>query len=88
MAARMSIRMRSLSPISLKEPHAEVVDLGTTGTRQCDIDKLRRRLQSTSTYLVCVDEAGPGGFGLSRSLHTKEQGCWGGPLTDSPKAGD
>jgi transposase len=40
---------------------AEVVSLGTIGTRQCDIDKLIRQLQSKSTPLVFVYEAGPCG---------------------------
>ena len=37
---------------------AEVVSLGTIGTRQCDIDKLIRQLQSKSKQLVFVYEAG------------------------------
>ena len=45
-------------------PHAAVVALDTIGTRQCAIDTLLRRLQAQSTSLVCVDEAGPCGFGL------------------------
>jgi transposase len=47
-----------------QEPPAEVVSLGTIGTRPCDIDKLPRRLQSKSTSLVFVDEAGPCGSWL------------------------
>ncbi len=46
-----------------QEPPAEVVSLGTIGTRPCDIDNLRR-LQSKSTSLVFVDEAGPCGSWL------------------------
>jgi hypothetical protein len=41
-----------------KEPHTEVVSLGNIGTRQCDIDKLVRQLQSKSKHLVFVYEAG------------------------------
>ena len=33
---------------------AEVVSLGTVGTRQCDIDKLLRHLRSKRTQLVFV----------------------------------
>jgi transposase len=41
----------------------DVVFLGAIGTRQCDIDQLIRRLQSKSTHLVFVYEAGPCGIG-------------------------
>ena len=57
-------------------PHAEVVSLGNSGTRQCDIDKLIRRLQSKSPHLVFVYEAGPCGYWLYRYLTKKGQGCW------------
>ena len=40
-----------------QDHHAEVVSLGNSGTRQCDIDKLLRRLQSKSPPLVFVYEA-------------------------------
>jgi hypothetical protein len=36
-----------------------VLYLGAIGTRQCDIDKLIRRLHSKSAQLVFVYEAGP-----------------------------
>ena len=55
--------------------HAEVVSLGNIGTRQCDIDHLIRRLQSTSPHLVFVYEAGPCGSWLYRSLTHKGQVC-------------
>jgi hypothetical protein len=44
---------------------ADVVSLGTTGTRQCDIDKLIRTLQSKGAALVFVSEAGPCGTGCT-----------------------
>jgi len=56
---------------------AEVISLGTGGTRQCDIDKLIRQLQSKSKQLVFVYEAGPCGYWLYRSLTQKGHGCWG-----------
>jgi transposase len=59
-----------------KEHHAEVVSLGNIGTRQCDIDTLVRQLQSKSTHLVFVSEAGPCGYWLSRSLTKKGHVCW------------
>jgi transposase len=58
------------------EPHAEVIALGNIGTRQCDSDKLIRRLQSTSSHLVLVYEAGPCGSWLYRYLTKKGQVCW------------
>ena len=59
-----------------QEYHAEVVSLGTIGTRQCDIDPLIRQMQSKSKQLVFVYEAGPCGSWLSRSLTTKGHVCW------------
>lgn len=47
-----------------KAHHAEVVSLGNIGTRQCDIDKLIRQLQSKSAHLIFVYEAGPCGYWL------------------------
>jgi transposase len=47
-----------------KDHDAEVVSLGTFGTRQCDIDNLIRKLQSKAKHLVFVYEAGPGGYWL------------------------
>ena len=35
---------------------AEVVALGTVGTRQCDIDHLMRKLQAKATHLLFVYE--------------------------------
>lgn len=54
---------------------AEVVYLGTCGTRQCDIDKLIRQLQSRSKHLVFVYEAGPCGYWLYRYLTKKKLVC-------------
>src|SRR5215510_11392807 len=59
-----------------QEHHAEVVSLGNIGTRQCDIDKLIRRLQSKSSHLGFVYEAGPCGYWLYRYLTKKGHICW------------
>ena len=56
--------------------HAEVVSLGTIGTRQCDIAQLIRQLQSKRTHLVVVYEAGPCGSWLYRDLTQKGHVCW------------
>jgi len=55
---------------------AEVVSLGSIGTRQCDIDALIRKLQSKgATLLVFVYEAGPCGYWLYRYLTRKGLSC-------------
>ena len=54
---------------------AEVVSLGSIGTRQYDIDKLIRKLQSQGATLVFVYEAGPCGYWLYRYLTGKAFAC-------------
>jgi len=54
---------------------AEVTCLGPIGTRQCDIDKLIRRLKSKGAKLAFVYEAGPCGYGLYRYLTSKRLTC-------------
>ncbi|MFH1843574.1 MAG: IS110 family transposase [bacterium] len=54
---------------------AEVISLGDIGTRQCDIDKLRRKLLSRCRDLVFVYEAGPCGYWLYRYLTRKGHTC-------------
>jgi transposase len=54
---------------------AEVVSLGAIGPRQCDLDKLIRRLQTKGAVLVFAYEAGPCGYGLYRSLTGKGFAC-------------
>jgi transposase len=55
---------------------AEVVSLGTIGTRQCAIDQLIRKMQSKSKHLIFVSEAGPCGYWLYRYLTKKGHVCW------------
>jgi len=57
------------------ERGADVVAWGTIGTRQCDIDKLIRRLQAKGGRLVFVYEAGPCGYWLYRYLTRKGLTC-------------
>jgi transposase len=54
---------------------AEVVSLGPIGTRQCDLDKLARTLQSKGAPLVFAYEAGPCGYWLHRYLTRKGFAC-------------
>jgi len=51
-----------------EERGAEVESLGSIGTRQCDIDKLIRKLQAKGATLVFVYEAGPCGYCGCKSL--------------------
>jgi transposase len=68
---------------------AEIISLGTIGTRQCDIDKLIRKLVSKSVQLVFVYEAGPCGYWLYRYLTKKKLTCWViAPSLIPKKAGD
>ena len=74
--------------MSLKST-AEVISLGSIGTRQADIDQLTRTLQSKATHLVFVYEAGPCGYWLYRYLRNKGDDCWVAALSLMPKkAGD
>ena len=73
----MDVHKESIAVASVAQEHgAEVVSLGTIGTRHCDLDKLLRQLQSKSKQLVFVYEAGPCGSWLSRSLMNKGYVCW------------
>jgi transposase len=54
---------------------ADVVSLGSIGPRQCDLDKLIRKLQSKGGPLVFVYEAGPCGYWLYRYLTRKGLPC-------------
>lgn len=49
--------------------------LGPIGTRQADLDKLIRRLQSKASSLQFAYEAGPCGYGLHRFLTKKGFDC-------------
>src|SRR5919108_4516458 len=72
-----------------QEHGAEVIYLGTIGTRQCDIDQLIRKMQSKATHLIFVSEAGPCGYWLSRYLRKKDDDCWVvAPSLIPQKAGD
>ena len=51
------------------------VFVGSIGTRQADIDKLLRRLQTKARSLVFAYEAGPSGYKLYRYLTAKGLQC-------------
>jgi transposase len=72
-----------------KDHGAEVVYLGTMGTRHGDIAKRRRTMQSKATQLLFVYEAGPCGDWRSRALTNKGDVCWVvAPSLSPPKASD
>jgi transposase len=72
-----------------EEREAEVVFLGTIGTRQGDIDKVIRKLQAKGKALHLVYEAEPCGYWLYRYLTKKGLKCWVVAPSQSPKkAGD
>lgn len=54
---------------------AETVSYGRIGTRQCDIDKLIRKLVSRTSRLRFVYEAGPSGYWLYRYLVRQGRHC-------------
>src|SRR5262249_23385540 len=73
----MDVHKESIAVASVAQAHgAEVISLGTLGTRQCDIDTLLRQLRSKSKQRVCVYEPGPCGYWLYRSLMKQGYGCW------------
>ena len=67
------------------EREAEVISLGTSGTRQGDIDKLVRRLQAKGKIRHFVYEAGPCGYWLYRYLTKHHLTCWGVAPSCIPK---
>jgi transposase len=72
----LAVHKESIAVASVAQAHhAEVVSIGNSGTRQCDLDQLIRQLQSKSPHLVLVSEAGPCGYWLDRYLTKKGQVC-------------
>ena len=72
----MDVHQESIAVADVAHDHgAEVVFLGSIGTRQCDLDQLIRKMHSKATHLVFVDEAGPWGSWRSRDLTKKGHRC-------------
>jgi transposase len=86
----LDVHQASIAVAYVAQDHgAEVISLGTIGTRQCDLDKVIRQLHSKATHLVFVYEAGPCGYWLERYLTTRGHDCWGvAPSLLPKKAGD
>jgi transposase len=86
----LDVHKESIAVASVAEEHAvEVVFGGTSGTRECDIDQLLRKLQAKGKKLHWVYEAGPCGYWLYRYLSKKDLKCWVVAPSQIPKkAGD
>ena len=73
----MDVHKDAIAVADIAQEHdAEVIYLGTIGTRQCDIDHLIRKMPSKATHLLLVYEAGPCGYWLYRYLTKKGYDCW------------
>jgi transposase len=72
----LDVHKESIAVAYASDSHgSEVVSLGHIGTRQCDIDKLIRKLTSKAPRLFFVYEAGPCGYWLYRYLTKKGFAC-------------
>ena len=72
----LDVHQESMAVAYVAKAHdAEVIFLGTIGTRQADIDPLVRKLQAKAQHLVFVYEAGPCGYWLYRYLTNKGHVC-------------
>jgi transposase len=73
----VDVHQEAIAVASVAQDHgAEVVSLGTIGTRQCDLDQLLRQLHSKAKHLIVGYEAGPCGYGLYRSLTQRGHDWW------------
>src|SRR5215813_3220761 len=86
----MDVHKESIAVASVDQDHdAEVIYLGTMGTRPCDLAHLIRKRPSKATPLVCVYAAGPCGDWLYRDLSKTGDACWVvAPSLMPKKAGD
>ena len=72
----LDVHKDSISVAHVPEDRStDVTFVGPIGTRQCDIDRLVRRLQSKASRLIFAYEAGPCGYVLYRYLTGKGLTC-------------
>jgi len=84
----MDVHTESMAVAAVAQAHgAEVVSLGTVGTRHGESDKLLRQLRSKSTPLVVVYAAGPCGDGRARAQETRRRLLGRRPLLDAQQGG-
>jgi transposase len=86
----MAVHTDSVAVADVAHEHgAEVTDLGTIGTRPCDLDHFIRKMPSKAKQLILVDAAGPCGSWLYRYLTPKGHHGWVvAPSLLPKKAGD
>jgi transposase len=86
----LDVHRESIAVAYVAKAHdAEVIYLGTIGTRQANIEQLVRKLQSKAQHLVFVYEAGPCGYWLYRDLTKQGHVCLVvAPSLIPKKAGD
>jgi transposase len=86
----MDVHQASIAVAYVAKTHAaEVVFLGTIGTRQCERNQRIRQRQSKAQHLVFVYDAGPCGDWLPRYLSRKGYTWWVvAPSLIPQKAGD
>ena len=73
----MDVHKDAIAVAYVAQDHgAEVIYLGTIGTRHSDPDTLIRKMQSKAPHLIFVYEAGPCGYWLYRYLSKKGYDCW------------
>ena len=86
----MDVHKDTIAVAYIAQDHgADVTSLGTSGTRQCDIDQLIRTRPSKAQHLIFVYAAGPCGSWLYRYLKKKDYDCWVvAPSLLPHKAGD
>jgi transposase len=86
----MDVHKESIAVAYVAKDHdADVIYLGTIGTRHVDIDQLIRKFQLRAKHLIFVYEAGPCGYWLYRYLTKKGYDCWVvAPSLIPKKAGD
>ena len=71
----LDVHKESIAVAYAAESGGQALFLGQIGTRQCDIDKLRRQLHSKAQKLRFVYEAGPCGYWLYRYLTAQGEHC-------------
>jgi transposase len=86
----MAVHKESIAVAYVASDHdAQVIDLGSIGTRPADSDHLIRQLHSKAKHLVVVYEAGPCGYWLYRYRRKKGYVCGVvAPSLIPKKAGD
>ena len=73
----MDVHKDSIAVAYVAQDHgADVTDPGSMGTRQGDLDRVIRNMQSKAKHLISVYEAGPCGYWLCRYLMKKGYDCW------------